>query len=82
MEHQPGGMPLSVFAMIDSVTSRPCMVRCGKWRPGVCCIRPLRIDSPICEPRASRRRDSIHRLHNHRSYGEHGREQAGYNQKL
>jgi len=26
-------MPLSVFDMIDSVTSRPHTVRCGKW-PG------------------------------------------------
>jgi hypothetical protein len=46
-------MPLSVFAMIDSVTSRPHTVRGGKWRPGVDRIRPLRTETPmICEASA------------------------------
>jgi hypothetical protein len=28
-------MPLSLFAMMDSVMTRPYAVRCGKSRPGV-----------------------------------------------
>jgi hypothetical protein len=36
LEHQLAqacGMPLSIFAMIDSVMTRPSAVRCGKPRP-------------------------------------------------
>jgi hypothetical protein len=34
--HQPGGMPLSFFAIVDSVMARPYPVRCGKSsRPAV-----------------------------------------------
>jgi hypothetical protein len=31
--HLLGGMPLSIFAIVDSVMTRPVPVRCGKW-PG------------------------------------------------
>jgi hypothetical protein len=33
--HGQGGMPLSIFAMMDSVTMRSYAVRCGKSRPVV-----------------------------------------------
>ena len=34
--HRPGGMPLSIFAIMDSVMMlRPNPARCGKWRAGV-----------------------------------------------
>jgi hypothetical protein len=32
--HGQGGVPLSIFARIDSVMTRPQPVRCGKSRPG------------------------------------------------
>jgi len=33
-----GGMPLTFLVGFESVMTRLCWVRCGKWRPGGCTL--------------------------------------------
>jgi hypothetical protein len=50
-------MPLSFFAIVDSVMTRPSTVRCGKWRRVVCAIRRCaRIMRPIANPVKGRKK--------------------------